>query len=416
MPNYDRFIGSISARREPYLICELAKKLASASKEMIPLSAGMPNAELFPFMEAKIKLKDEKNTTLTIEGAKMNKALQYLPTQGLPELVETIKKLQLYAHNPPNWENSDIVITSGSQDGLCKSFEMLLSSDTPCGLILEEFVYSGMLAITNPYSPNYTIVASDGDGMDPKNLESRLEESSNAKVLYINPTGMNPTGTVLPYKRRCRIYEICCEKDILILEDDPYYYLQFAKERVPSFLSMDTEGRVLRFDSFSKVLSSGLRLGFVTGPKTLIERVVLHMQASVLHASSLSQVLVNELFNEWGMDGFLNHVDKIKRYYLNKRDLMISAADKHLSGLCEWSIPGGGMFLWLKIYGIDDSWDMIMERAMAKNVMLLPGKVFMVDPSRPCSYARAAFSMASADDFNIAFERLAELIHEEKTK
>ena len=83
---------------------------------------------------------------------------------------------------------------------------------------------------------------------------------------------------------------------MLILEDDPYYYLQFLQgNRPPSFLSLDTEGRVLRFDSFSKVLSSGLRLGFVSGPPQLVERIQLHMQCSVLHASSMSQIIAHEL-------------------------------------------------------------------------------------------------------------------------
>ena len=121
------------------------------------------------------------------------------------------------------------------------------------------------------------------------------------KIMYINPTGANPTGTVLPLDRRRKIYEIASKFDLLILEDDPYYYLQFTKgNRVPSFYSMDVDGRVLRFDSFSKILSSGLRLGFVTGPKPLIERIMLHMQVSSMHTTSLSQFIANDLLQEWG--------------------------------------------------------------------------------------------------------------------
>ena len=119
--------------------------------------------------------------------------------------------------------------------------------------------------------------------------------------MYINPTGANPTGTVLPLDRRRQIYEIASKYDLLILEDDPYYYLQFNNgNRVPSFYSMDVDGRVLRFDSFSKILSSGLRLGFVTGPKPLIERIMLHMQVSSMHTTSLSQFIAYDLLNKWG--------------------------------------------------------------------------------------------------------------------
>ena len=130
------------------------------------------------------------------------------------------------------------------------------------------------------------------------------------KVLYVNPAGANPTGVSIPLERRQEIYQIAKDFDLIIFEDDPYYFLQFdevippqkkhnyfmlkrknsLQERTPSFLSIDTDGRVVRFDSLSKVLSSGIRLGYVTGPRALIEPISYHMQVSVLHASSLSQV------------------------------------------------------------------------------------------------------------------------------
>lgn len=110
------------------------------------------------------------------------------------------------------------------------------------------------------------------------------------KLMYINPTGSNPTGTTIPVERRREIYKICSQYNILILEDDAYCFMNFSDEVVPSFFSMDVEGRVLRFDSMSKVLSSGLRLGWVTGPKPLIQNIELHIQSSYLHSSTLSQV------------------------------------------------------------------------------------------------------------------------------
>lgn len=138
------------------------------------------------------------------------------------------------------------------------------------------------------------------------------------KIMYVNPTGKksqtntkqnknsplthlpgsNPTGTTMPLERRQEIYRICCQYNILILEDDAYCFMHFLEENVPSFLSMDTEGRVLRFDSFSKVLSSGLRLGWVTGPKPLVKIIEMHIQSSYLHSSTLSQVRVVKSF--WG--------------------------------------------------------------------------------------------------------------------
>ena len=211
----------------------------------------------------------------------------------------------------------------------------------------------------NPYKPKYLVIASDQDGMRPDKLRevladkwqpSEMEVLGAPKIMYINPTGANPTGTVLTPERRKEIYQIACDYNILILEDDPYFYMQFGDCKVPSLLSMDTEGRVLRFDSFSKILSSGIRLGFVTGPKPLVNQIMLHMQVSVINAASLSQVVTNELLKQWGDDGLSDHVAKVAQFYEDRRDAMLAAADKHLTGLCEWSIPKSGMFLWIKVF------------------------------------------------------------------
>ena len=119
--------------------------------------------------------------------------------------------------------------------------------------------------------------------------DSLINHTRNCTTHKIH-TGSNPTGTTMTLERKKEMYKICCQYNILILEDDPYYFMHFSDELIPSFLSMDIEGRVLRFDSFSKVLSSGLRLGWVTGPKQLVAPIELHVQSSYLHSSALSQV------------------------------------------------------------------------------------------------------------------------------
>ena len=244
---------------------------------MIPLSGGFPNAATFPFK--KITIETTSDAQFTLEGSKLQSALQYLPTPGFPPLVNWLKDLQENTHSPQS--KTDLVVTSGSQDGLCKAIEMLMEPGAP--VVVEEFIYAGTLTIMNPYQPEYLIVESDASGMIPESLKSTLVSSAaKPKILYINPTGANPTGTVLTADRRREIYDIASQHNMLILEDDPYYFLQYLPDRPPSFLSMDTEGRVIRFDSFSKVLSSGVRLGFVTGPPPLIERINLHMQVSRL--------------------------------------------------------------------------------------------------------------------------------------
>jgi len=418
LSDYSRFVNPVSAARQPSLIREMTKILASAPPEMIPLSGGLPNPKLFPFKNLNVEVMDGQ--PISLSGAQMEQALQYLPTGGLPSLLKQLKELQVEMHSPdPDvWQNTDIVVTSGSQDGLCKMFESMMNQGD--NVLLEEYVYSGTLSIMTPFQPQYHVVSADAGGMDADHLEQILSKwepctEDSPKFLYINPTGANPTGTVLSLERRRKVYELACKYNLIILEDDPYFFLQFqkAEDRPPSFFNMDTEGRVVRFDSFSKILSSGIRLGFVTGPKPLIERLVLHMQVSVLHASSLSQVLVSRLIDEWGMDGFKAHIKKVEDFYEGRRDKMMEAADQHLKGLCEYSVPQGGMFLWIKVPELDSTWDMIMERGLKQNIMLMPGKAFQPDSSRPCQFLRAAFSIAPEEKFEPAMARLAALIRDE---
>ena len=402
--NYARFINRLSSRRKPSILRELNRPFPP---EFVLFTAGKPNPALFPFTKATFETDDGEQ--FVFEGDVLKEALQYQNSLGVPALVDWLKDLQQTVHKPPR--PVELMVSNGSQDGLCKAFEMVLNEGDP--VVLEDFIYPGVLALLNPFDPKYIPVKSDGEGMIPSSLKEELAKAAvKPKVIYINPTGANPTGTLLPTQRRHEIYQLACDHDLLILEDDPYFYLQFSgKQRTPSFLSLDEEGRVLRFDSFSKVLSSGLRLGFVTGPKPLVDRIMLHVQVSVLHATSLSQYVVLEVLKRWGREGFFNHVDKVESFYMERRDAMVKAAEKHLTGLCEWSIPGGGMFLWMKVKGIEDTWDLIMDKATKENVMVLPGKAFQpLGGNSP--YIRTSFSITDIKDFDVGFERLAKVLRE----
>ncbi|XP_045127480.1 kynurenine/alpha-aminoadipate aminotransferase, mitochondrial-like isoform X2 [Portunus trituberculatus] len=418
---YSRFLTQVSRNRQPSLIREMTNLLVQASPELVFMAGGLPNAQMFPFQAGSITLKDGR--ALTIHPKLMMDCLQYSPTPGYPPLVKQLKTLTQQLHSPPRWAEMDLIVTAGSQDGLCKALEMMIS---PADYIVtQEPCYTGTLSILNPYKPQYLPVCGDQNGMCPEALKAALskwkpEEVQDAekdvpKVLYVNPNACNPTGVSLPADRRQEIYKIASDYNLIILEDDPYYFVQFGdrKNFPPSFLSMDVDCRVIRFDSFSKILSSGIRVGYVTGPKPLVERILLHAQVSLLHAPAMSQVLVSELLELWGEEGFFKHTEAVQAFYLEQRNAMMEAAEKHLSDLCEWAVPTGGMFLWLKVPKIHDTWDMILERALTKNVILVPGKAFMCDSSKPSQYMRAAFSIVSPENMDKGCRNLAELIREE---
>ncbi|KAJ3585678.1 hypothetical protein NHX12_014397 [Muraenolepis orangiensis] len=287
---------------------------------LISLAGGAPNPNTFPFRSATFTMND--GSIMSFDEPLMKRALQYSASNGIPELVTWMKSLQCSLHNPPSAGYSpergqmDLCVTTGSQEGLCKVFEMLVNPGD--NVLLDSPTYSGTLAALQPLGCNLISVTSDQHGMVPAALKEALSRwdpsevhrpgSTAPRVLYTIPNGGNPTGASMTTQRKQEVYELARQYDMLIIEDDPYYFLQFDKPWTPTFLSMDVDGRVIRSDSFSKILSSGLRTGFVTGPKPLL---------------MVSQLLVIEFYS---------------------------------------------MFLWIKLKGIADTQKLIMEKALEKEI------------------------------------------------
>lgn len=422
--NYARFLNKVSLARQPSPTRVLTNILLQSPPTMISMATGMPNANFFPVLEGSFKLQD--GTSIKLSGTDMRRAQQYSQSQGIPELLDWLKMLQKNMHNPPlldtpGEEQTKIIVTNGSQDGLSKLFDALVTEQDH--ILMESPCYSGTMSMVKPLGPRILDVKTDENGLIPGHLKEMLSQwspedaknpwSNIPKVLYTVPTGGNPTGCGLTFERKKEIYNIACKYNLLIIEDDPYYYIQYTKDYVPSFLSIDVEGRVVRFDSFSKLLSSGMRCGFVTGPAAILDRIVLHLQTSVLHISGLTQFVILKIIELWGLEGFKAHVLKVAEFYRQQRDVTIDAAEKSLKGIAEWNDPTGGMFLWLKLIGVKDSYKLIMEKAQEKDVLFVPGNAFM-STGNPCPYVRAAFSQCSSENIYVAFERLAALVQEHR--
>ncbi|XP_034627878.1 kynurenine/alpha-aminoadipate aminotransferase, mitochondrial-like isoform X3 [Trachemys scripta elegans] len=399
--NYSHFITAVSAARKASPIRLLTELMQKSPPSLISLAGGAPNPNTFPFKMATITTGD--GTAVNIGEDLMKRALQYSASAGIPELLSWLKDLQKSLHNPPTANYSpdqgqmEICVTTGSQEGLSKVFEMLINPGD--NILLDAPTYPGTLAALKPLGCNIINVPSDQYGIIPKALKEILsrwspedvrKHNNIPKFLYTIPNGGNPTGTSLTTDRKKEIYQ-------------PW---------APTFLSMDVDGRVIRTDSFSKILSSGLRIGFLTGPKPLIDRVILHIQVSTMHTSTFTQLMIAQLLQQWGEKGFLEHVDRVVEFYRVQRDAMLAAADKWLKGLADWHAPAAGMFLWIKIKGVSDTQQLIMEKALQKEVLLVPGGAFNIDSSVPSSYVRASFSLSSPAQMDQAFQRLAELIKE----
>jgi len=384
----------------------------------ISLGGGMPSPKLFPIKNITVELSDlladtptthRPSTILHLSPQQVQKALQYSNTSGFEELVAWLKEWQKNIHKLHGWENTELCVTGGSQEGVHKAFNILL--DEGDSILVENPTYTGALAALRPLRCDITGVDIDAFGMIPEKLEELLQNWPSGKplpkALYTIPVGQNPSGCTMTTARKNAIYQITSKYNILILEDDPYYNLQFVDSeahKAPSFLSIDSERRVLRFDSFSKLISSGLRIGWVTGPKELVDVIQLHQQSSALHTSGVSQAILFALLEHWGSDGLLQHIRFVQNAYRQKRDLFFGILEKHLKEEATWFKPSAGMFAWLKLNHINDTDVLIATHAIKKKVLLLPGSSFSPN-GQPSGFVRASYSTASESQMEEAILR-----------
>ncbi|KAG2237827.1 pyridoxal phosphate-dependent transferase [Thamnidium elegans] len=414
--DYNRFISKHSQARKPSAIRAISSYLHQ--KGMISLGAGQPNPNTFPFAGMAITLKTGEK--IEVDEELFSRSLSYDLTPGLPHLTKWLSELQKIEHKPPI--EYDLSVGVGSQDLLTKAFDMLLDSGD--SLLIEKPTYTGCLSFLKTLNCDLADIDTDAEGIVPESLESMLanwpesnpsgkKDQPRPRCLYTIPSGSNPTGVSATLERKQAVYKICQKYDVLIIEDDAYYYLQFSNERIPSYLSLDVDGRVLRFDSMSKILSAGLRLGWVTGPKILLDRINIHTMVTNLQPSGIPQVMAYALLEKWEHDGFFKHVIEVSNFYRQKRDEFIECLDRRMKGRAEWTVPTAGMFVWIRLLGgIKDSYDLIMKKALKENVLAIPGVAFMPHEEKT-EYVRVSYSNVSKENMDEALRRLAKVVDQE---
>jgi kynurenine/2-aminoadipate aminotransferase len=426
--NYARFLNRVALAREPSPIRSLQALVSLPG--MISLGGGLPNPAMFPFTNIDVTL--DTGEKISLRGTELSNALQYTVTAAYPKFGEWVSSYVKRFHRPP-YDDWTYLVSTGSQDALTKTFEAILSENDV--ILVENPSYPGALSALRPLGCRIVGVNIDAGGLVPEELATTLaalkREGASVKALYTSPTGQNPSGATLSLDRKRRIYEICSNYDVLILEDDAYYFLQLEELEskdphfpyrddpeicapVASFMSLDVDGRVVRFDSLSKVLSSGLRLGWMSGPKPIVERINMHMQANELHASSLSQAIVAAMLEQWGDAGFRRHIGRIQAFYRQRRDTLYHLIEKHLTGLVDYSKPAAGMFAWMRLRGIEDSNALIVSEAREKKVLLVPGQAFSPDNKTKSNAVRATYSLASESEMDEALRRFAEILNSKK--
>ena len=325
--------------------------------DIISFAGGLPSPATFPVEHMKAAF-----DKVLSENGKV--ALQYGPTDGYAPLREWIANS--LSTDGVRIAPEQVLMTSGSQQALDLLGKVLIYEGSR--VLVETPSYLGALQAFSVYRPEFKSVATDEHGLVPSSIAPVAE---GARLLYALPNFQNPTGRSLSVERRIELVETCARLGLPLIEDDPYGALSYKGEPFPKMLTMNPDG-VIYMGSFSKVLTPGIRLGYVVAPLPLVRRLELAKQAADLHTAQLTQMVVHEVIK----DGFLaQHIPGIRTLYANQCQAMLDAMDASFPAGVTWTRPEGGMFIWVTLPKHIDAMK-LLDQAIAAKVAFVPGAPF----------------------------------------
>lgn len=385
----------------------------------------------------------------------LNEVLQYGLSNGFSELTEKLQELNDLTHGRAHADHA-VYVSLGNTDGVSKTFSLFVE---PGDIVLsEEYSFSSSLNSGRARGATFYPVKVDGQGLVPEELDRVLTEWDDAvgkkpHLLYTIPCGQNPTGSVQPQERYDAIYAICQKHDVIIMEDDPYFALQYtayqpdlaareahfaeARARMPaaaataiednasavaavhnayagvaSYLSRDVDGRVVRIDTVSKVFGPGMRIGWVSAQASIVERLMRIGETSTQVPNNLGQAVIASYLSDqhWGVGGWIRWTWGVRLEYQAKRDYFLDRLAEYVPAELVTTTPAmGGMFQWLKVNvdkhprydpaGVTNTgalMDELFEYLIKEgNVLLMPARLFQVPVPGVDSSDRANFFRAT---------------------
>lgn len=407
--------------REPSEI----RRVAPLFKEpgMVWFAGGMPHPSTFPFAGITIKLQD--GSELEYTGEEILLAQQYVVDfLGYGPLQQWAKDHMREFHSPP--AAFEVILTSGSSSATDMVFRTLLDpGDT---LLVEEYSYPGAMAAARARGCSLKPVACDANGMCPTALRKVVQDLRDAgitaRLLYVIPIGSNPTGVSWSEHRKQEIYRVCQTLNLTLVEDDAYWYTQYITgvdeceqpglNLGRSLLSFDTDGRVVRMDTLSKVLAPGLRCGWISAPPRFIQKLVQVTQNTTLYHAGMPAIAVDKLLRHWGREGFEASCRRLQSSYAQRSSTLNNVLEVELLplGVTKWNQPRAGMFVWLELVGITDAEDDCMSIDTLKNakVAVVHGRSF--SPSKALTpFVRVSYALVpNKEDMVRGVRALADIL------
>jgi 2-aminoadipate transaminase len=385
--------------------------------DVISLAGGLPDTSTFaPELFAKLMSQVAAESTA--------RALQYGPTEGMAATVRCI--VEVMEAEGMLVDPAEVIVTTGGQqviDLVCKAL-----IDPGDVIVAEAPTYPGAVPTFSAYQADVEQIEMDADGMPIDALESTLDrlqsEGRRPKFIYTIPNFQNPAGVTMSLARRRRLVEVARERELLVLEDNPYGLLRYEGEPLPTLYSLDAENSspparggasdlVIYLGTFSKILSPGLRLGWAVAPRPVLEKLNLGKQGSDLCSSPVTQMFVAAYFAERGSEGhppgpaWVEYVERLKKLYRRRRDVMLEALEEHFGGRASWTRPEGGLFIWATLEDGVDTTDLM---ARSEGVAFVPGRAAYVDGRRGSSSMRLNFAGVPDDDIREGIRRIGRIM------
>ncbi|MBO0743076.1 MAG: PLP-dependent aminotransferase family protein [Hyphomicrobiaceae bacterium] len=398
---------------EPAYAARAERMRASEIRELLKLleqpgivsfAGGIPDPALFPVEEARAAY-----AAVLTDPALAGSGLQYSVSEGYLPLRQWI--VQHMGRLGVACEVDNIVITSGSQQALDFLGRMLLSpGDTA---LVTAPTYLGALQAFSAYEPHYDeLRPEDGNRTAGSYAQAATVAGGRVKFAYVVPDFANPTGETLSLAARRRLLDLAAELDVPLIEDAAYAALRFEGAALPSLMRLEIErrgsieaARSIYCGTFSKVLSPGLRVGWIVAPTPMIRRLVLVKQASDLNNATINQMVMYRLAEQ----AYDDQVQRACGHYRRRRDAMLAALKRHMRGDVAWSEPKGGLFAWVRLPDTIDTAGLLDRAVEEARVAFVPGAAFFHDGGGR-SALRLSYSLADEAQIEAGIARLARLI------
>ncbi len=394
--------GALFAERTKVMKSSAMRDLMALTErdDVISLAGGLPDTSTFP-------ADSYASLMSTVAANSCARALQYAPTEGLAAVKGCIAEV-MRAEGMVADEDEMLVTTGGQQviDLVCKTLV-----DPGDVVVCEAPTYPGAVPTFCAYQADVVHVTMDRNGMLVTELEATLDqlerEGRTPKFIYTVPNFHNPAGVTMSLERRHELVRIAGERELLVLEDNPYGLLRYEGTPLPTLRSLDEEF-IIYAGTFSKILSPGVRLGWTCAPAPVLAKMNLGKQASDLCSSSISQYFVSAYFDSGPWEEYVRSLIEI---YRRRRDVMLDALAEHFPREAEWTLPQGGLFIWATLPDYIDTTD-LLARALQEHVAFVPGRAAFVD-GRGGSSMRLNFSGVGEDDIREGIRLIGEVVREQ---